>query len=87
MSAISTMYYIQDGYQGDGNCLGTGQQISQVFTAPSLASAQAVAQTFATLFQRNVRLVPMSGPPPYTPLFTANATSLALSNAPSGIGF
>jgi hypothetical protein len=95
--APTNVFFLIDDYTasniGGG---GSGQQISADFLAPTVAGAQWVAQQFATLFQRSVRLVPkyasgqQANPtlgPPFTPAYVPNQTSLALSNAPSGIGY
>jgi hypothetical protein len=85
-----TVYYLIDDTQiqtsGVGGS-GSGQPVSPEFSAPSVGAAQAVAQQFATLFQCAVRLVVKGSAPPWTPSFIGSATSLALSNAPSGIVF
>jgi hypothetical protein len=83
----ATRYYIQDdtGTVGSG---GSGQALSPIFTANSVADATTVCAQFALLFQRACRLVPVGGTPPYTPLFTPSTTCLSmLSSVPSGIGY
>lgn len=95
MATVTITYYLQDD-SGGGL---TGDKVSPEFNstganaATCLSQAQGLAQQFATLFQRNVRLVQKYGTaaqvntlgPPWVPLYVANATSLALSTAPSGI--
>lgn len=95
MATVTITYNLQDD---SGNGL-TGNQVSPDFNSTGatadvcLSQAQGVALQFATLFQRPVRLVQKYGTasqvntlgPPWVPLYVGSATSLALSNAPSGI--
>jgi hypothetical protein len=91
MAAPTTVFFLVDDWNtGDTGAGTSGQPVCPDFVAPTLASAQWVAQQFSTLFQRSVRLVQKYGgigAAPYTPAYTPNTTSLALSNAPSGITF
>jgi len=95
MAAPTNLFFIIDDYTNTSTTLGggSGAQLSPEFTTPSgassLANAQWVAQQFATLFQRSVRLVQKYNiaAAPYTPSFVPNTTSLALSNAPSGVSY
>jgi hypothetical protein len=85
--SIGSYYYLQDDVAPGPFSPGTGAQLSADFAAPTLAAAQTVAQQFAILFQRTVRLVPKVGSGgPYT-AYVPNQTSLMLSNAPSGIAW
>jgi hypothetical protein len=83
----ATRYYVQEdtGVVGSG---GSGQPLSPVFTAGSLADATTVANQFCLLFQRAGRLVAVGAVPPYTPLISPSTTCLSLlSSVPSGISF
>jgi len=78
------LYYIEDdttSAQGGG---GSGAQISGDFTAQSAWQAAALAQVFATLFQRAVRLVPKASAPPYTQYVPTYPGSYTV---PTGIAF
>jgi hypothetical protein len=86
--SIGCCYTIQDLNYPTSQSPGTGKTLTPVWTAPSLANAQAVAQVYSTLFQRQIRLVPLGPPnnaPPYQ-IFSPSA-SMALSTAPSSISF
>ena len=87
---VTITYYLQDDSGGGltGTQVGPDFNSTGSSAATCLSQAQGLAQQFATLFQRNVRLVQKYNStigPPWVPLYTANATSLALSTAPSGI--
>ena len=62
-----------------------GGSVSPTFTADTLAHAQAVAQAWATLFQKSCLLAVLDTYPPYTQYDPAAAGS-ALGNSPTGIG-
>ena len=83
--SIGQMYSIRDLDYPNATSYGTGAVLTPTFVAPSLTNAQAVAQIFSTLFQRSIRLCPLSAGPPY-PIFNPSA-SMALSNAPSSISW
>jgi hypothetical protein len=83
----ATRYYIQEDSAVTASG-GTGQPLSPIFTAVTLADATTVCSMFALLFQRACRLVPVGGTPPYTTLFTPSTTCLSLiSTVPSGISY
>jgi hypothetical protein len=94
--APTNVFFLIDDYTSSNLGSTAGAQVSPDFTTPTAASAQWVAQQFATLFQRSVRLVPkyasgqQANPtfgPPFVPVYNPNTTSLALSNAPSGVSY
>jgi hypothetical protein len=95
--APTNVFFLIDDYTASNIGGSTsGNQVSPDFSTPTAAGAQWVAQQFATLFQRSVRLVPkyasgqQANPtfgPPFVPAFVPNTTSLALSNAPSGVSY
>jgi hypothetical protein len=89
----STVTYVLVDDSGSGL---TGVPVSPDFhvtasnAAACLSLAQTFAQQFATLFQRNVRLVDkfdtgsVAGPP-WTPLYSANTTVMTLGSATTAI--
>jgi hypothetical protein len=84
----ASRYYVQDDAGVTGTSGGTGQPLSPIFTAQTVADATTVASMFALLFQRSVRLVAVGGTPPYTPLITPSTSCLSMiSTVPSGISF
>jgi len=92
MAAFGTTYYLIDDYQvsttfGAGS--GTGQQLTPEFQAGSQADAIVVAQTFATMFNRTVRLVQKTGSsPPWTLSYSPNTACRTIpSNMPPSITF
>lgn len=83
-------YQLIDDYAGQTGVStggGTGQPVSPIFQAQTLAGAQQVAQIWATTFNRACRLVPLTGSPPWTSIFTPGGAGTSLSNSPSGITF
>jgi hypothetical protein len=89
---VDITYFLADD-SGSGL---TGEPVSPDFNvtaanaAAALVIAQALAQNFATLFQRNVRLVDKYGSgsvagPPWTPLYSANTTVMTLANATTAV--
>jgi hypothetical protein len=89
MALVSITYQLMDDSGGGLTGMPVGPEFNSTgaTAAVCLAQAQVQAQIFATMFQRNVRLAQKYNStigPPWTPLYTASS-SLALSNAPSGI--
>lgn len=83
-------YYIIDDYSSSATgATGTasGEQISPDFQAATLADAQTMAQMFANLFNRSVRLVQTTGTPPWTPLYTPSSCRVMPSAVPPSVTF
>ena len=90
--SVTITYFLQDD-SGGGL---TGMQVSPDFSVTASTAgtceteAQTLAQQFATLFQRNVRLVDKSqngypAGPPWTPLYSANTTVMTLGSATTDV--
>ena len=79
---------IDDFVNGAGALLsgGSGQPQVPTFQATTLGQAQTTAQQYATMFQRQVRLVPIGGAAPFTQYVPAAAGS-ALGAQATGISF
>ena len=79
-------YGVTAGPSGGLTGATSGQPLSPDFTAPTLAAAAQLAYLISSVFQRPVRLVPISQNPPYT-LITGIGANSALTVVPSGIGY
>lgn len=79
---------IDDFVSGAGALLsgGSGQPIVPTFQSDTLGHAQTTAQQFATLFQRQVRLVPLGAVGPYTQ-YVPGAAGSAIGTQATGISF
>jgi hypothetical protein len=91
-SALANQYYVQDDYGQAAGQVGTpgggasGEQLSPIFTAASIANAMTAAYLFCTTLQRPGRLVAMGGAPPWT-LITPGPANIALTAVPSGLSY
>jgi hypothetical protein len=91
-TAPQNVYRVTDDYGTTAGPAGgqtgatSGQPLSPDFTAPTLANAAQVAYLISSIFQRPVRLCPLSQQPPYT-LISGIGAANALTSVPSGIGY
>jgi hypothetical protein len=91
-TAPQNVYRVIDDYgttagpSGGNTGATSGQPMCPDFTAPTLASAAQVAYLLSSVYQRPVRLCPLSQQPPYT-LITGIGANNALTVVPSGIGY
>jgi hypothetical protein len=79
-------YGVTAGPAGGNTGATSGQPLGPDFTAPTLANAAQVAYLLSSIYQRPVRLCPLSQQPPYTLIVGIGANN-ALTVVPSGIGF
>lgn len=77
-------YYLIDDYGTGGS---SGEQLSPDFQAATPADAATIAQGFATMFNRPVRLVQAGGAPPWTPLYSPSTCRVLPSAIPASITF
>ena len=84
----ASVYYLIDDYTasaGGAGGGGSGTMISPEFTSTTLLDAQVIAQQFAQVFNRPVRLVQKGGAPPWTPLYTPSTCRVLPSPVPQSI--
>lgn len=81
----TTVYYcIDDTNVAAGAGGGSGQQVTPDFIATTATNANTMASLFATLLQRNVRLVQKyNANGPFT-VFTPGPANVANTSVPSG---
>jgi hypothetical protein len=85
----TNVYYLVDDSTNSTGGAGGGasnQPLSPQFTATTATDAAVMAQHFATLFNRPVRLVTAyGGTPPWTPLYTPSTCRVLPSAVPQSI--